>query len=290
MNRKPALFALGAIALWALFATLGTQLRSLPPFFVAGAGLCIGSTLSLPHARQWKVAPNIFLNGVFGIFGYHLLIFSAFRHAPTLQANLLSYIWPLLLVLLSPLALPGSRIGLNHILGSLLGFAGAGLIVTGGSLNLVTADIPGYLLALGAALVWACYSVFTRRLPAFNNAAVGGFCLASGLLALLCHQLFEPSAIVSTRQWLVLVLLGAGPMGASYLFWNRAVTQGDPRQIGAMAYVTPLLSTLLLVVCGQAELNSAATLAIFLIMGGAVLGGVPVKEIVRRLAGAPAQV
>jgi drug/metabolite transporter (DMT)-like permease len=288
MNRKPAVFALGAILLWALFATLGTQLRSLPPFFVAGVGLCLGSLLSMPHARRWKVAPKVFLNGVFGIFGYHLLIFSAFRHAPTLQANLLSYIWPLLLVLLSPLAVPGTRIGVHHVLGGLLGFGGAALIVTGGSLDLAPADLPGYALALGAALVWACYSLFTRRLPAFDNAAVGGFCLASGLLALACHALFEPAASVSLRQWGVLLALGIGPMGASYLFWNRAMTAGDPRQIGAMAYITPLLSTLLLVLCGQAELNPTATLAIALIMGGAILGGVPLKGLARRLSGAAA--
>ncbi|OWY40637.1 EamA family transporter [Xenophilus sp. AP218F] len=276
---KSLLFALGAISMWASVATISALTRSLPPFFVAGVGLCLGSLLTIHRLREWKVSPRVFLNGVFGIFGFYFFLFNAYSMAPVMEATVLSYLWPLLMVLLSPVFVPGSRLGPNHILGSLLGFAGAALIVTGGKLSLSMAALPGYLMALGAAVVWAVYSLLTRRLPPAPDNAVGGFCLASGLLTLALHAATEPAATPDAGQWLTILILGLLPMGAAFLCWNRAMKSGDPRQIGALGNTTPLLSTLMLVASGQASLNGAAALAIAMIVGGAALGSLPAERL-----------
>ncbi|WP_434627988.1 DMT family transporter [Chromobacterium sp. CV08] len=275
------LYALAAIAMWASVATLSALTHTLPPFFVAGVGLILGSLPTLRRIREWKVPPKVFANGVYGIFGFYFFLFNAYRLAPVMEATVLSYVWPLLMVLLSPLLLPGTRLGANHIVGSLLGFAGAALIVTGGqlSLSLSLSALPGYLMALGAAVVWASYSLFTRRLPACPDNAVGGFCLASGMLAMALHFAAEPAAHPSAPQWLIIAVLGLLPMGAAFLCWNRAVTLGDPRRIGALGNATPLLSTLMLAASGQASLNGAAALAIAMIVGGAALGSVPPERL-----------
>ncbi|MCW3481768.1 DMT family transporter [Neisseriaceae bacterium JH1-16] len=271
MRSHPMLFAAGAILLWASLATLGALTRSLPPFFVVGVALVIGSLLSLHRLREWKVPAKVLGVGLYGLFGYHFLLFFAFRHAPALEANLLNYLWPLLIVLLSPLIVPGTVLAPRHIVGGLLGFVGAGLIVTGGKLSVSGGAMAGYLLAIAAAFVWSTYSLLTRRIH-FANGAVGGFCLLSGLLALLCHALFEPAVSPSSAQWLALAGLGLGPMGGAFFLWDRALKQGDPRQIGSLSYTTPLLSTLLLVASGQGTLNAVAGWAILLILGGALLG------------------
>jgi hypothetical protein len=41
------------------------------------------------------------------LFGFHFLLFMALRLAPPIEANLVNYLWPLLIVLLTPLVLPG---------------------------------------------------------------------------------------------------------------------------------------------------------------------------------------
>ncbi|MEO9384081.1 DMT family transporter [Chromobacterium phragmitis] len=275
MLKHPIPLALGAILLWASLATLGAMTRTLPPFFVVGVSLCAGSLLSIHRIRDWKVPLSTLLAGIYGLFGYHFLLFFAFRHAPTLEANLLNYLWPLLIVLLTPRFRPGSRLSRRHILGGALGFIGAGLIVTGGQLALSQQYLSGYLLAMSAAAVWSTFSLLLGRLPAFSGSAMGGFCLASGLLSLLCHALLEPAATPSTAQWATLALLGLGPMGGAFFLWERALRLGDPRQIGSLSYATPLLSTLLLTASGQGELNSLAAVAILLILGGALLGTLP---------------
>lgn len=275
MLNKPIPLAIGAILLWASLATLGALTRSLPPFLVVGVSLCVGSLLSIHRARDWKVPPLTLLAGIYGLFGYHFLLFFAFRLAPALEANLLNYLWPLLIVMLSPLLRPGTRLMRRHIIGGILGFIGAGLIVTGGKLALSQQHLPGYLLAISAAVVWSTFSLLLGRLPAFSGSAMGGFCLASGLLSLLCHAMFEPAAQPSAMQWATLILLGLGPMGGAFFLWERALRFGDPRQIGSLSYATPLLSTLLLTASGQGTLNPLAAVAILLILGGALLGTLP---------------
>ncbi|OQS47650.1 DMT family transporter [Chromobacterium violaceum] len=273
------LYALAAIAMWASVATLSALTHTLPPFFVAGVGLILGSLLTARRVKEWKVPPKNFANGVYGIFGFYFFLFNAYRLAPVMDATVLSYVWPLLMVLLSPLLLPGTRLGANHILGSLIGFAGAALIVTGGKLSLSMSALPGYLMAFGAAVVWATYSLFTRRLPATSDNAVGGYCFASGLLALGLHFATEPAAHPSSVQWLMIAVLGLLPMGAAFLCWNRAMQLGDPRQTGALGNATPLLSTLMLVASGQAALDGSAALAIAMIVGGAALGTLPAERL-----------
>jgi len=267
--------ALAAIALWGFLALLSSRLPALPPLLMAGAALFVGGTIGLLKVREWKVPLATFCVGVGGIFGYHFLLFTAFRHAPTVEANLINYLWPLLIVLLSPVVLPGYALGVRHIIGACSGLIGAGLIATGGSLHPDFANTAGYLAAGAAALTWALYSLLTKRLPPFRTGAVGAFCLCSGTLALTVYLLQAGPAgftAIHGPDWIYLVLLGVGPMGAAFFFWDAALKRGDPRVIGSLSYLTPLLSTLALVVIAGKPLTLQSGLAMALIVAGAAVG------------------
>jgi drug/metabolite transporter (DMT)-like permease len=262
------------MVLWSFLAPLGARLTHLPPLLMTGLALCAGGLVGLPRLRDWRVPFPTYLVGLAGIFGYHFLYFSAFRLAPVLEANLINYLWPLLIVLLSPVILPGWRLRPHHLLGALLGFSGAGLIATGGRLRLDENNLPGYLLMAGAALAWAVYSLLTRRLPRFPTSAVGGFCLGAGLLSLGLYYAGNGADGAAFRQGdaLLLLLAGAGPMGAAFYTWDAALKRGDPRILGALAYLIPLSSTLLLVVFAGQRLTWISALAMLLIVSGALLG------------------
>ncbi|NPV75436.1 MAG: DMT family transporter [Anaerolineae bacterium] len=273
------LLALAAIILWSALALAGAGLQSVPRLLLLGVTLLTSGLVSLARRAGWRVPARVFLVGVGGIFGYHFLYFTAFAGAPAVEVNLINYLWPLLIVLLSPLVLPGARLRPNHLLGALLGMAGAGLIATGGSLRLQTQYLPGYAAAAGAALTWALYSLLTRRLPPFPTDSVGAFCLLSGLLALGAYFLsggnFQAVAALTLTQWIFLLLVGAGPMGAAFFFWDAALKRGDPRGIGALAYLTPLLSTLNLALFAGQRLTALSFAAMLLIIAGAVIGTIP---------------
>ncbi|HXE21723.1 MAG TPA: DMT family transporter, partial [Rhodoferax sp.] len=187
------LYALGAIALWATLASLGVTLRHVPPFLLTGLALLIGSIPAWPRLAQWRVPPATLALGVYGLFGFHFLLFIALRHAPPVQANLVNYLWPLLMVVLAPVLLRGVQLAPLHVIAALVGFAGAAIAIAGGR-TLEPGFAWGYLPAAGSAFIWASYSLLTQRVARFPTAAIGGFAAISGLLALLCHALLEPPA------------------------------------------------------------------------------------------------
>ena len=278
------LLALGAIALWGTLASLGSALGHVPPFLLTGLSLLIGSVIALPlsgfRLSRWRVPLPTLALGIYGLFSYHFLLFLALRHAPPVQANLVNYLWPLLMVVLAPVILPGLTLRLVHVLAALLGFAGAAVVILGGGGRDPSAGSAattvlwawGYLPALGAAFIWASYSLLTQRVAAFPTAAIGGCALVSGLLSLLCHGLMEPAVTLSGQDWALIGLMGLGPMGAAFFLWDKALKTGDARQIGILSYLTPLLSTsALLWVTGRA-LTWPVGLAALLIVGAAWLG------------------
>ncbi|MBS0448967.1 MAG: EamA family transporter [Proteobacteria bacterium] len=265
------LLALGAIALWATLASLGVALAHVPPFLLTGLALVIGSVPAWPQVRQWKVPPRTLLLGVYGLFCYHFLLFIALRMAPPVEANLVNYLWPLFIVVLAPLFLPGMRVGGVHIAAALVGFAGAGLAIVGGR-SLAGGFAWGYLPAFGSAFIWASYSLLTKRVAHFPTAAIGLFGLVSGLLALGCHALLEPATTLAGRDWLLIGVMGLGPLGAAFYLWDAALKRGDPRQIGILSYLTPLASTLLLVWTSGRPFTAWIAAAAAMIVGAAIVG------------------
>ncbi|WP_162584530.1 DMT family transporter [Variovorax sp. RA8] len=273
------LYALAAIALWGTLASLGTSLSHLPPFLLTGLALMIGSVMSWPvvlrNRQAWAVPARTLALGIYGLFGFHFLLFIALRHAPPVEANLVNYLWPLFMVVLAPALLPGLSLRPLHLVAALLGFAGAAIAILGarnaGPATTV-ASYWGFLPALGSAFIWASYSLWTKRVAAFPTAAIGLFGLVSGVLALVCHALLEPQASLSARDWLLVALCGLGPLGAAFFLWDMALKRGDARQIGILSYITPLASTALLMVVTQRPLSWTIALAAFLILSAAVMG------------------
>lgn len=269
------LAALGAVVMWASLAALGSLLDHLPPLFLTGVGLLIGSLIALPVARfeprKILVKPKILLLGVYGLFGYHLALFSAIQNAPAVQANLVNYLWPLLIVVLAPLFIGGTRLRLSHILAGLAGFTGAALAILSGQ-QLNGGFESGYLWGLMAAIVWSTYSLGTKRVGAFPTAAVGLFALVAGVLSLLAHLLLEPTAVLGEFDWIWLLALGLGPLGGSFYLWDYALKNGDAQRIGLIAFLTPLLSTVLLLLVTGGTLTPLLLLSAILIIGGAFFG------------------
>jgi drug/metabolite transporter (DMT)-like permease len=273
------LLALGAIVLWASLASLATGLAHVPPFLLTGLGLLVGGLMALPMLRRYPLGqllqrPMLWV-GVGGLFGYHFLLFMALRYAPAVEANLVNYLWPLGIVVLAPLVLPGMRLSARHVGAGVLGFAGAALAIRGSGATLSSVGASagiGYVLAAGAALTWSLYSLITRRLGDFPTAAVGAFALISGLLALGCHVLFEPRVSLSLNDWALIALLGIGPLGGAFYLWDAALKCGDAQRIGLLSFLTPILSTaLLLVVTGQ-PLRAHIGLAAAMVIGAALWG------------------
>ncbi|MEO0381404.1 MAG: EamA family transporter [Pseudomonadota bacterium] len=275
---RATLIGFVAVLLWGVLALLTVGSAPTPPFLLNAICFAIGGTLGLIWTSlsgglaQLRAVPlQVYALGTLGLFGYHALYFTALRLAPAAEASLIAYLWPLLIVLFSSL-LPGERLRTGHVLGALIGFAGAALIVTGGGAGFQPEALAGYLVALACALTWSTYSVMSRRFGAVPTASVAVFCIASALLSVPLHLAFETTTWpTGATGWTSAILLGIGPVGLAFYVWDIGVKRGDIQLLGTASYAAPLLSTLVLIVAGVAVATWTLGLAAALITAGALL-------------------
>lgn len=278
-SRTATLIGLTAIVMWSLLAVLTVATGRIPAFQLAAMTFAIGGLvggaavlLRGGAARALRLPGIAWVVGIGGLFGYHALYFLSLRLAPPAEAGLLNYLWPLLIVLFSAL-LPGERLARHHVVGALLGLVGTALLFAGNTgVQYTATQIPGFVAAFIAAFVWAAYSVLSRKLKAVPTDAVAGFCLATALLAAVVHLAIETTVWPETAmQWLAIVLLGLGPVGAAFYAWDIGMKHGEIRVLGAASYATPLLSTGFLILAGYAQATATIALAALLIAGGGLI-------------------
>lgn len=267
----------GAVLLWALLALFTVGTAPVPPFQLSAMTFALGGLVGVvwlgitgTAGTLRRVPLRVYLFGTLGLFGYHALYFAALRSAPAAEAGLIAYLWPLLIVLFSGL-LPDETLRAGHIIGGVLGFAGAAILIAGGGLDFANVE-TGYLLALAAAVTWASYSVLSRRLGQVPTASVTVFCLATAVLALLAHLMWETTLWPrKSLGWLSVLGLGLGPVGLAFYVWDIGVKRGDIQLLGVAAYAAPVMSTIALVLAGAATPSAALALATVLIVAGAAL-------------------
>ncbi len=275
-QRNATAIGFTAVLMWALLALFTIGSAPVPPFLLNALTFAIGGTLGLIWTlrngldRLRGISWRVYAFGIIGLFGYHALYFTAFRIAPSAETGLMAYLWPLFIVLFAGL-LPGERLRPIVLIGAMIAFAGAALIVlgrdTGGN-----ATPLGLFLGFLCAITWAGYSTLSRRLGDVPTESVTIYCLGTALLSALAHLILEDTVWpVTTLGWLSVLALGIGPVGAAFFTWDIGMKRGDIQLLGVISYAAPLLSTLALVAAGITAPSWALLAAAVLITAGAAL-------------------
>lgn len=280
MSRASAtLIGFSAIVMWAFLALLSAMAAPIPPFQLAAMTFFLGGMVGV---ASWPFRPGalarlrqpwqVWLLGTLGLCVYHCGYFFAIQLAPAVEASLICYLWPLLIVVFASF-LPGERLRLHHIIGVVLGLAGAVLIITkGGQVGLASGLRTGHMIAFACAFIWAGYSVLSRRFGQVPTDVVAGFCLITSVVAFVLHLLIEPTVWPpNATQSLAVVVLGLLPLGVGFYAWDWGVKRGDIMVVGALSYAAPLLSTLVLLAGGFAEYHWSIAVACIAITAGALI-------------------
>ncbi len=276
-GKKATWIGFTAILLWGTLALLTTLAGAIPPFqltaitffiaFLVGTAAFMKSGCDFSIFRQ---PLSVWVNGIFGLFGYHAVYFMALQNAPSIEASLINYLWPILIVLFSSF-LPGERLRWFHAAGVVLGFTGVTMLLMRDGFAIRGEYALGYVLALLCAVIWAAYSVISRKLRAAPTMLIGAYCGITAVLSLICHLLFEKMAPITGVQWVYLVAMGLGPVGLAFFVWDHGVKKGNIKLLGTLSYIAPLLSSILLLMFGKAEFSTGLLAACALIMAGSLL-------------------
>ncbi len=277
-----------AILLWSSLASVTAAVAQIPPFELVALSFALSTMAGLGWAAisgerlsaLRGVPLGYWLLGVYGLFGYHAAYFYALQNAPAVEANLINYLWPLLIVVLSallPAAVGGRRLRWWHLAGAAMGFASTLVILLGrenGGVGLLSGVPSGYVAAFAAAVIWSTYSVASRLYAGVPSLAVMGTSAATSVAAFCVSCAFEtwvwPS---STLQWMAVLFQGLGPVGLAFYLWDRAMKRGHLRLVGIASYATPLLSTIILVLTGASTASETLWFAALLVTAGAAIGG-----------------
>lgn len=276
-----AAWTLGAIVPWAtMAAVIDAALKTVPSsqllfwsFVFATPAAFLWDRLlgGRPAIALFRISLPVLLIGLLGIFGWTAGVQLSLDRAPVIEANLLTYLWPLMMVAMSPLA--GERFSAVSLFGVVAGFVGAALIATGGKgVAIEPGFYVGYSLALAGALAWAVFVILlqrqgshaTRRTPVFVAAGcVCAFAMAFGIDGRIS---IPPPMAILEAAW-----LGIGPMSLAFVCWDRAVTTNHLALVGRLSYLDPLISTLLLMIFMGLLPTPAAWIGMILIILGVAL-------------------
>ncbi|CAN1530021.1 RhaT Permeases of the drug/metabolite transporter (DMT) superfamily [Rhabdaerophilaceae bacterium] len=275
---RPTLIGLGAVAIWATLALFTAMTGAMPPLLTTSLCFAIGGLVIISPAvwrgEWWKLKPTLpaFLLALYGPFGDTVIYFAALKLAPPAEANLIHYLWPLLIVLFAAL-LPGARLRPNHLIGALMGLAALMLLV-GDKLGAQATQATwlGYGLALLGAVVWSSYSVLSRLVASSSTEGLGATILIASLIAFLLHRAFEtPYTGWTSANIIGLLGLGIGSQGFALICWDIGMKRGDVSFLGVASYSTPVLSTVLLVAAGFAPASWQLAAACLLIVMAALV-------------------
>ena len=252
--------------------TMPTALGAAIRFLIAGSLMYLLSrrlTTERPVRVHWRSATII---GTLLLLGGNTVVAWSERSVPTGTVSLIIALVPIWLALFDRVLLRSAPLGWRVVVGLVMGFAGAALLV-GGSATVDAVSLAGLLLAVGASLSWACGSLFARKAPLPEHPLMASSMqqLAGGVVIFLVavgtgelHG-FHLSQ-VSRESWvglLYLIVFGSGVAFSAYLWLLR---NARTSLVSTYAYVNPVVAVSL----GWLLLNETVSPRV-LVAGGVIL-------------------
>ncbi len=242
------------ILMWGTLAASVDSLHNFPTLMLNGIALTIGGLIGLPWVRHWRMPVGLAVLGSTSMLAYHVVYFYALQVGEPVGVSLLHYLWPLLIVVMTPTSWSRDASVVRQFLGVALGFTGA-IFACIASVDSAQPDVGAltlgmrifsYGLGLVSAFAWAGYSLLGRRFGSVSSHSVGLFCLVAGVGCLVLSISAGEAPHFTGQDTLTLAYLGLGPMGAAFYMWDYGMKRCDPRKVAILSYATPVLSTIAL--------------------------------------------
>lgn len=274
-SRRPlyTLIGIGALILWSLSALLISEMPDIPTFQLSGIAMAIAffvMATKLTIKNEWKKIHqplSSWITGFIAVLCNQTAYVYAVKLIPPEQAEIIYYLWPVLALLTSALFFE-NKIRFTPFFAAMLALVGVYILVTdGGGIEEFNMEyLHGYTIALISALAWVLYCLYAKYHPETPLEMNGIWCGMAAPVCFLLHYLLEEMAIPTTYEWLLMSIIGIGILSLSLLMWSESLRKGHFHLLQVCAYLTPMLSVLMLIACDKAECKATLFLSCQLIV------------------------
>jgi len=182
-------------------------------------------------SHSWRDELTFLGLGLMGGSLYFLTENMALMYSPSSNVSILVSSCPMITALIVGIFYRSERIHRKQFLGSVVAFVGMVLIVLNGQLILHLSPL-GDMLALGAAITWALYSLLMKLVMGrYSNELITRKVFFYGLLTILPYFLFvsplnhDLSLLSQPKILYNLLFLGLLASTGCYLLWNWVMKQ-----------------------------------------------------------------
>lgn len=288
MNRKGKitghLFAFITIFIWGTtFISTKILLRAFSPIEILFSRFTIGFLALLlvyPHRLKVKERKHELYfagAGLCGVTLYYLLENIALTYTLASNVGVIISIAPFFTAIFAHLFLDGEKLRVQFFIGFLVALIGIFLISFNGSSRLQLNPL-GDLLAVMAAVVWAAYSVLTKKISGFHYNTIQAtrrvfFCGLVFMTPALLIFGFEPniSKLMQPVNLFNILFLGFGASALCFVTWNSAVRRLGAVKTSVYIYMVPVITVVTSVLVLREEITGMAVLGILLTLAGLFL-------------------
>ena len=259
----PTLCSCLALLLWSSSAYLSVALKKIPPFQLTAftmTSLFVIKVVQIVIFNKWSCLKQpwyIYVGGSLFFTGFNFLYYLAFKFAPAAEVDIINYLWPIMIIILSG-ALPDESFSGVHLLSAAIGFLSIWVLFQG---ECSWRYIWGYIAAFSGALCWVAYNLLHRHYSDSSSAVIGIYGGVSAIFCSFLHFATETTVAPTTSQWVHMLLLGFIIVGFSYSLWDFGLKRGSIQTLSICSYFTPIVSILILVITGEASLTPSITIS-----------------------------
>lgn len=250
---------------WALMFYLGQySVAYMSPEAVSAWRFLLGAMVVIPWVQAQQGIDFIGLGRYFlpllvmavvGIGGFNLALFHGMKSTSAINGSLIMAFCPVIISAFGVLL--GEKVNSRQALGLMLGVIGVVVVISQGSLDVVTqlSFQKGDLLVLLAAVCWALYSTipkrFIKNMPPLQ-VTVATVSMASIFLSIYA-QLTQGDMLHTVPLSVAgaIAAMGLFGSGVAYIWWNDAVRSAGAATVSIFMNLVPIYTALIGFIMGQ---------------------------------------
>lgn len=257
---KPTLIGFIAPIIWASYAVVAVTLKQIPKFQVLSlvflSCYLVLSLLKVKTKKFNEIPKFLLFAGFLGICINPLCYLCAFRYAPPAHADLINYLWPII-ILFGSMMLPNEKFCIKGIIAGLVAFSGiAFLMISDGISSVKTSYFVGYGFALSAAITWSTFNLSLKYYQISIKSLLKPFCMLGFIMFSALHFTYESFLMPNSLQLAGIIFGGAGSICVAYLCWDIGIRKGHTSLLTLSSYSIPILSIALLVLFGYVDYSN----------------------------------